>query len=102
MLTRRDMLKLGLLTGAAALGPATRILAQTSTTNGVGITPIATQPFVEPLPIMPIKLARGTGLGCESYLTPGTLAGPFMQHVPYEGEMTAQGTYHQCLSLIHI
>jgi FtsP/CotA-like multicopper oxidase with cupredoxin domain len=89
---------MGLIGGAAGvLGPAfaRRASAQTSTTNGVGVSPFQTQPFVEPLPIMPVKSPVATGAGCESRLTPGTLAGPFARHVPFEGELTAAGTYHQ-------
>ncbi len=103
MLTRREMLRMGLITGAAALGPASRILAQTSTTNGVGVTPIVTQPFMEACPIMPVKMPVATGLGCENSLSltnsvtlqPMTMAGPLKANVPFEGERTAVGTYHQ-------
>ena len=98
------MLRMGMIGGAAALSPARRLLAQTSTTNGVGISAFATQPFLEALPIMPTKVAKATGPGCENMLTPGTMAGPLKAHVPYEGEKVtckdALGapyavTYHQ-------
>ena len=59
--------------------------------NGVGVSAYATQPFVEPLPIPPVKTPVATGPGCESFLKPGTIAGPLKQHVPFEGESTAAG-----------
>jgi len=100
MVTRRDMLRMGLIGAAGALSPgiARRALAAggaASTTNGVGVSPFATQPFVEPLPIMPVKIPVATGPGCENSLAPGTMAGPFIEHVPFEGERTSIGTYHQ-------
>ena len=90
--------------GAAALSPAKRLWAQTSTTNGVGISAYATQPFMEALPIMPTKVAKATGPGCENMLAPGAMAGPLKQHVPFEGEKVTckdalgnayADTYHQ-------
>ena len=86
MLTRRDMLRMGLIGGAAALTPAKRLFAQTSTTNGVGVSAYTTQPFMEPVPIMPVKTPVATGPGCESRLAPGYMAGPGKEHVPFEGE----------------
>ena len=87
---------MGLIGTAGALSPqlARRAFAAgSSTTNGVGVSAYVTQPFVEACPIMPIKTPVGTGPGCESLLAPGTMAGPMMAHVPFEGERCRVGTY---------
>jgi FtsP/CotA-like multicopper oxidase with cupredoxin domain len=99
MLTRRDILRMGLIGTAGALSPqlASRAFAAggaTTTTNGVGISPFLTQPFLEACPIMPVKSGLN-GLGCEDHLTAGIMAGPLKAHVPFEGEKTKVGTYHQ-------
>jgi FtsP/CotA-like multicopper oxidase with cupredoxin domain len=89
---------MGLISTAGALSPRLArpaMAAGTSTTNGVGVSAYVTQPFLEPVPIMPVKTPVATGAGCENLLAPGTMAGPLKAHVPFEGEATAQGTYHQ-------
>jgi hypothetical protein len=112
------MLRLGLAGSAASLTPrfARRAAAAENTTNTVGVSAYATQPWQDELKTavdstgkvtmvanMPVKQPVATGDGCEEYLTCGTHAGPLMEHVPHEGEcverLQADGnyaeTYHQ-------
>jgi FtsP/CotA-like multicopper oxidase with cupredoxin domain len=99
MISRRNILRMGLIGTAGALSPglARRAVAAggNTTTNGVGVSAFRTQPFVDPVPIMPVKASTADGPGCENLLPAGVQAGPFKQHVPFEGEMTAAGTCHQ-------
>jgi len=110
MLTRRGLLRMGAIGSAVAFAPrfARPGWAQTATTNTVGISAYATQPWMDELKTyydantgiqyianVPLKKPNGSGPGCEDALTPGTMAGPFIEHVPFEGERTKIGTYHQ-------
>jgi len=118
-LSRRDMLRMGLVGSAASLAPrfARRAAAEgSSTTNTVGISAYTTQPWQDELKTtvdssgnvtmvanMPVKQPVAVGDGCEDSLTCGTQAGPKIDHVPFEGEcverLQADGsyaeTYHQ-------
>jgi len=118
-LSRRDMLRMGLVGSAASLAPrfARRAAAEgSSTTNTVGISAYTTQPWQDELKTtvdssgnvtmvanMAVKQPVAVGDGCEDSLTCGTQAGPKIDHVPFEGEcverLQADGsyaeTYHQ-------
>ena len=73
MLTRRELLKCG-VTAATLSGFSPRFARAD---NGTGKSPFTTQPFVEALPLPPVKQPVGTGPNCRAALrTIGTESSP--------------------------
>ena len=79
-------MRTGLIGTAGALSPqpaSHAFAAGTTTTNGLGLSPFMTQPFLDACPIMPNKTVFN-GLGCETHLASGTMAGPLESARPFE------------------
>jgi FtsP/CotA-like multicopper oxidase with cupredoxin domain len=89
LITRRELLKRGLAT--SALYGLTRRLAFADGGGGVGKTPFTTQPFLERLPIAPVKTTPFTGSTCLAQLDAHRPAG-FTQAGPFDW---SGNPYHQ-------
>lgn len=78
MMTRRDLLKRGLIT-PAVLAAGSRLDARFLDDGASSGTPFKTTPFVEALPIPAVKVPVGTGPDALKALTAGTTGNPIFE-----------------------